>query len=201
MMPLMKIRAFSPRLLGFSLAVLCALLPLSAQKPKKDSIQKPLAGPRATVLRVTFLYISPDTSAQKVDRVQVGREMVVAEKSGPWIRVYANTDAPQQSSNEQEVPLVGSDETTPPISGWMEARGVVEETTPNGDQVLMGEGANQEALASDPRGPAHAAQNAHLLYRRLVEMFPNSPLAAEAAWRAADIEWQIQKADSLSRPS
>src|SRR5665213_4580502 len=86
MMPLMNIRAFSPRLLGFSLAVLCAMLPLSAQKPKKDNIQKPLAGPRATVLRVTFLYISPDTSAQKVDRVQVGREMVVAEKSGPWIR-------------------------------------------------------------------------------------------------------------------
>jgi hypothetical protein len=34
-----------------------------------------------------------------------------------------------------------------------------------------------------------------------VEMFPNSPLAAEAAWRAADILWQIQKADASSRPS
>ena len=32
-------------------------------------------------------------------------------------------------------------------------------------------------------------------------MFPNSPLDAEAAWRAADIEWQIQKADASSRPS
>ncbi len=32
-------------------------------------------------------------------------------------------------------------------------------------------------------------------------MFPNSPLAAEAAWRAADIQWQIQKADQASRPS
>ena len=52
-----------------------------------------------------------------------------------------------------------------------------------------------------PRGPVNAARTAHLLYRRLVEMFPNSPLAAEAAWRAADILWQIQKADSASRPS
>jgi len=32
-------------------------------------------------------------------------------------------------------------------------------------------------------------------------MYQNSPLAAEAAWRAADIQWQIQKADQASRPS
>jgi hypothetical protein len=77
----------------------------------------------------------------------------------------------------------------------------VMETTPDGDQVIMGEAANEEALASDPRGPANAAQSARLLYRRLVEMFPNSTLAPEAAWRAADIQWQIQKADQASRPS
>ena len=74
-------------------------------------------------------------------------------------------------------------------------------TTPNADQVLMGEAANQESLASDPRGPANAAQSARLLYRRLVEMFPNSPLAPDAAWRAADILWQLQKADASTRPS
>ena len=68
--------------------------------------------------------------------------------------------------------------------------------------ILMGEAANQEALASDPRGPAQRRrQSARLLYRRLVEMFPNSPLAPEAAWRAADIAWQVQKADAASRPS
>src|SRR5580698_6791081 len=83
----------------------------------------------------------------------------------------------------------------------MEAKGVVIESTPNGDQILMGEAANEESLASDPRGPANAAKSARLLYRRVVEMFPNSPLAPEAAWRAADIQWQIQKADSASRPS
>ena len=55
-----------------------------------------MAGPRATALRVTWLYISPDKSSQKVDRVQIGREMVVAEKSGPWMRVYANTDIEEE---------------------------------------------------------------------------------------------------------
>jgi hypothetical protein len=78
---------------------------------------------------------------------------------------------------------------------------VVIESTPNGDQILMGEAANQEALASDPRGPANAARSARLLYRRLVEMFPNSPLVPEAAWRAADDQWQIEKADASTRSS
>ena len=154
-----------------------------------------MAGPRATALRVTWLYVAPDTGSQKVDKVQIGREMVVAEKSGPWMRVYANTDI-EEMHNDKDTPLIGSDETPPPISGWIQAKGIVEETKPDGDQVLMGAAANQEALASDPRGPVNAAQSARLLYRRLVEMFPNSPLAPEAAWRAADIQWQIEKADN-----
>jgi hypothetical protein len=178
---------------------LCATLPAFAQKKRSD-LEKPMAGPRATALRVTPLYISPDPSSQKVDRVQIGREMVVAEKSGPWLRVYANTDI-QEVSNDKDTPVFNSDSTPPPISGWMEAKGVVIETTPNGDQVLMGAAANQESEASDPRGPANAATSARLLYRRLVEMFPNSPLVPEAAWRAADVLWQIQKADASSRSS
>ena len=183
-----------------SIALLSALPVLCEQKPKKDQIVKPLAGPRAAALRVTWLYVSPDRSAQKVDRVQPGREMVIAEKSGPWIRVYANTDIAEVS--QRDAPIVDSaSDAPPPVSGWMEAKGVVVETTANGDQILMGEAANQEALASDPRGPAHAAQTARLLYRRVAEMFPDSPLAPEAAWRAADILWQIQKADVSSRPS
>lgn len=194
---------FSPKFRSLAIAasvfgLLCTAW--SAEKQKKDNIQKPMAGPRATALRVTWLYVAPDQSAQKVDRVQIGREMVVAEKSGTWLRVYANTDI-EEVSNDRDTPLVGSDNVPTPISGWMEARGVVIETTADGDQVIMGEAANEEALASDPRGAANAAQSARLLYRRLVEMFPNSTLAAEAAWRAADIEWQIEKSDEATRPS
>jgi hypothetical protein len=192
-----KPQASTPRILTMALALVCAALP--ALGDKKPQLVKPMAGPRATPLRVTWLYISPDPSSQKVDRVQIGREMVVAEKSGPWLRVYANTDT--EEVREKDAPLVGHDDTPPPISGWMEAKGIVSETTPGGDSVLMGEAANQESLASDPRGPVNAAQNARLLYRRLVEMFPNSPLLPEASWRAADILWQLQKADASTRPS
>jgi hypothetical protein len=178
--------------------VLCTALVAYGQK-KQDQIVKPIAGPRATALRITWLYIAPDKGSQKVDRVQVGREMVVAEKSGPWLRVYANTDTAEVRRSDQ--PIFGANETPPPISGWMEAKGVVQENTPSGDQILMGAAANMEAEASDPRGPANAAHSAHLLYRRLAEMFPNSTLAPEAAWRAADILWQIQKSDLSSLPS
>lgn len=180
------------------LCLVLSALPLASQK-KKDQIQKPIAGPRATALQVTWLYVSANQSAQKVDRVQPGRELVVAEKSGDWLRIYANTDIEEEHSNDQ--PIFDTADVPPPISGWMQAKGIVIEDTPNGDQVLMGSAADQESLASNPRGPINAARTAHLLYRRLAEMFPNSPLAPEAAWRAADISWQIQKADAATRPS
>jgi hypothetical protein len=177
--------------------IFCAL-PLAADK-KKDQLQKPVAGPRATALQVTALYVSANTGAQKVDRVQPGRELVVAEKSGDWLRIYANTDVELEHTADQ--PVFDTADTPPPISGWAQAKGIVIESTPNGDQILMGAAADQESLANDPRGPVNAARTAHLLYRRLVEIFPNSPLAPTAAWRAADILWQIQKADASSRPS
>ena len=180
------------------LLILCATLPAHAQK-KPPQQEKPLAGPRATPLRITVLYVAPDTSSQKVDRIQIGREMVVAEKNGPWLRVYANTDIEEMQT--KDAPMFDAHDIPPPVSGWMESKGIVIESTPSGDQILFGEAANQEALASDPRGPANAAQSARLLYRRLTEMFPKSPLVPTAAWRSADIQWQIEKADVSTRPS
>jgi len=191
----MKIRLVASITLALALL---ASLPAFAQKKPQQQV-KPIAGPRAAALRVSILYVAPDPSSEKVDRVQIGREMVVAEKSGPWLRVYANTDI--EEVRGKDAPVFDTNDTPPPVSGWMEAKGVVIETTPNGDQILMGEAANQESLASDPRGPANAAKSARLLYRRLVEMFPNSPLVPEAAWRAADDLWQLQKADAASRSS
>lgn len=184
--------------LALGLSLLCAALPAHADKKPKEQV-KPMAGPRATALRVTLAYVSPDKDAEKVGRAQIGREMVVAEKSGPWMRVYINTDVEEVS--DKDAPMFGQDQAPPPISGWIESKGVVVESTPGGDQVLMGAAAEQENLASDPRGPANAAQSARLLYRRLVEMFPSSPLVAEASWREADILWQLEKEDASTRAS
>lgn len=181
-----------------SLLLCCgAALAVAADKPA----QTPAAGPRATVLRITWLYVSPDLEAQKLNRVQIGREMIVAERSGVWLRVFANTDAQTERGRERDQPEFGSAEAAPPVSGWIEAKGVVLETNADGDRILMGEASDEEELASDPHGPANAARSARLLYRRLAEFYPNSPLRAEACWRAADISWQLQKADLARLPS
>jgi hypothetical protein len=39
------------------------------------------------------------------------------------------------------------------------------------------------------------------LYYRVYDLFPTSPLAAEGLYRAADIRWQIERSDVLTRPS
>ena len=194
----MKRRIFTFRILAFSVVLACAASAAADKKPQQQV--KPMAGPRATALRITTLYITASTASEKVAKLQIGREIVVAEKSGAWMRVYINTDIEEQHSDKDE-PWVGGDAATPPISGWIEGKGVVEETLPNGDKILMGAAANEEAEAANPRGAANAAQSARLLYRRLAEMFPNSPLVPDAMWRAADIQWQIQRADSQSLPS
>jgi outer membrane protein assembly factor BamD (BamD/ComL family) len=190
-----SVRRLFPFLGTCATLLAASLLALAADKP----IVKPLAGPRATILRTTPLYVAPDTTSQKVDRIQEGRELVIAETSGPWVRVFANTDV--EEVDEKDEPVFGREAAPPPVSGWMQARGVVRETTGSGDLVLMGEAESMEILAEDARGPRNAGQTARLLYRRLVEFFPNSPLAAEAAWRAADIRWQFEKEDAFKRPS
>ena len=88
-----------------------------------------MAGPRATALRVTIALHHAYDRLAKSGQVQIGREMVVAEKSGPWMRVYTNTDIEEKHSDKDE-PWCGRRRDTPPISGWMQAKGVVEETTP-----------------------------------------------------------------------
>jgi outer membrane protein assembly factor BamD (BamD/ComL family) len=67
--------------------------------------------------------------------------------------------------------------------------------------ILFGAAADLEAQAAQPHPPAGAAEAAHLLYERAATYFPNSPLAPEAAFRAADIRWQLDKLDISTLPS
>jgi hypothetical protein len=115
------------------------------------------------------------------------------------MRVFANTDV--QAPNSQDAPVFGSEGQSTAISGWIAAAGVVDETTPKGDLILFGAAATEEIDASQPHAPAETAQAARHLYQRMTDFFPKSPLAPEAAWRAADIRWQLEKADIFSLPS
>jgi hypothetical protein len=159
-------------------------------------------GPRATLVREANLYVQPDESSQRISVITPGREMVIVERSGPWLQVFANIDSLGGQQEESSTsPTMGGGSTVVPLSGWMLNKGVIDENTPHGDQILFGEAVSQEDAASESHPPPQAALNARLLYMRVVEMFPKSPLMPEAMWRAADIKWQLQRADASTLPS
>ncbi len=179
------------------------LLPtlLLAQKPKKtkDNQSGYDRSAKATVLHTANVYASADTSAPPLVTVTPGHEVVVLEHNGPWVRVFANTDAKDQEDDDN-VPEF-SEDTPDPSTGWIHDKGIVGPTTPGGDNLIYGLAAELEAKAAEPHAPKGAAEAAHLLYRRVSDYFPDSPLAAEAAFRSADIRWQIDKASNSDLPS
>jgi hypothetical protein len=138
---------------------------------------------RGAMVRVANIYVSPDPTSAKLAEIDVGREIVVIQNSRDWINVEA------QLSEERIV------------TGWMLDKGVVRASTPNGDRILFGEAVDAEDQASQRHGRRGAAQDALRLYYEVAELFPTSPIAAEALYRSADIRWQIEKVDVMSRPS
>jgi outer membrane protein assembly factor BamD (BamD/ComL family) len=138
---------------------------------------------RGILIREAGLYINPDVNSQKIATASRGREVAIFEKSHDWVKVFAQVD------QEQEV------------TGWMLAKGVILTSTPNGDRILFGAAADAEDDASRAHARRGAAQDATRMYARMAEYFPNSPLAAEALYRAGDIRWQIEYADIMTLPS
>ncbi|MGF7180990.1 hypothetical protein [Tunturiibacter psychrotolerans] len=156
----------------------------------------------ATVLHDANVYVASDADAQKISLVTPGHEIQVVERSGPWVKVFANTDI-NDAANEDDSnkPMFGEDANVMPASGWIRDKGIVGPATAGGDVILFGSAANFEDEAERPHAPKGAAGSAHLLYKRVAEYFPNSALAGEAAWRAADIRWQLDKLDVSTLPS
>lgn len=176
-------------------AMLVVSSPALAQK-KNDAGYDRAA--RATVLHEATVYVGADADSQKVATVVPGHEVVVVERSTPWVKVFANTDVQE---DPEDKPEFGDDAAPTPSSGWIRDKGVVGPTTADGDVILYGAAANLEDAATKPNAPKDAAMEAHLLYRRVAEYFPQSPLAPEAAWRSADIRWQLEKRDISTLPS
>ena len=175
-----------------------------AQGKSKSSSKDQLSGydrsARATVLHTANVYVSADATAPPVSTVTPGHEIVVTAHNGPWVNAFANTDSKDEDPDakpEFEDPSTNPD----PSSGWIRDKGIVSASTPNGDLILFGAAAELEAAASQPHAPKDAASSAHLLYRRVYEYFPSSPLAGEAAFRSADIRWQLEHQDISSLPS
>ncbi len=156
------------------------------------------AADRGALVREAVIYLSPDASSDKLGRAERGREVILFEKSRNWMHVDAllgSAQTPDPAFIEDE------DVEGKTLSGWMLDTGVVWASTPNGDRILFGAAVDSEDEASRRRGRRGAAQDALRLYRRVYDFFPTSSLAGESLYRAADIKWQIDKSDVMSRPS
>jgi outer membrane protein assembly factor BamD (BamD/ComL family) len=198
--PMCVMRDLPARLARFAaLPVLFALLALPAAHAQRMPRERPPQnGVYATCIRQNELYSTADQSTPPIAEIVPGREMVVVDRNGKWLRVFANTDPPDTRQSDQ--PEFGN-EAPPPISGWMLDQGIVTTNTVNGDLIVFGAADAAEDAASVPNPPPGMAEQARLLYRRVVLMFPQSRFVAEAMYRAADIRWQMQKEDAATLPS
>ncbi|MGC2744013.1 MAG: hypothetical protein WA672_12545 [Candidatus Angelobacter sp.] len=149
---------------------------------------------QGTIINEVQMYVSPDLNAQKLARATRGRDVpLVMERTKigeqTWAHVLIIVDVNRDA------------ETTRQITGWVPSNVVISTSTPNGDQIIFGEAVDSENQAEQRGGRRHAAEDAMRLYYRVYDYWPNSPLAGEALWRAADIRWQLEKADVRLRPS
>jgi hypothetical protein len=183
-----------------TLVFACSLPAHAQKKPKSHDLSGYERSARSTVLHIANVYGAPNTDAPALITVTPGHEVVVLEHNGPWVRVFANTDTKEEEDDE-DVPEYSADENADPATGWVHDQGLVGPTTPDGDTILFGAAANYEAQAAEPHAPKDAANEARLLYRRVADYFPDSPLAARAAYRSADIRWQLDKFDNSTLPS
>lgn len=161
----------------FELLLLFALMTLTALAADKE---------HATLVREESLYVSAGANSQKLLQVERGQNLMVLDRANadnqPWIKVFVTLE--QDAQNRQ-------------ITGWLPAKAIVAASTANGDQIIFGQAVDSERQAEERGGRKGAAQDALRLYSRVPELFPGSPLAAEAMWRSADIRWQLAKADLL----
>jgi outer membrane protein assembly factor BamD (BamD/ComL family) len=188
----------------FAAAALLLLSPvlLFAQK-KKDKSDQQQADPaaRATVLHNANLYVAAESNDPAIATIAPGHEIVIMQRNGAWVNVFANTDEQEEQDPDSEPEFKDPNQSNHQYSGWIHDQGIVGPMTPNGDAILFGAAAELEAQAAQPHPPKDAAKEAELLYKRVVDYFPDSTLAAEAAWRSADIRWQLDKLDISTLPS
>lgn len=144
-----------------------------------------------TVIGEVMLHVAPDPNSQNLEKVTRGRDVFLMDRTNvdgkPWAHLLAVVSVDVERETDRE------------ISGWVPANVLVTTSTPNGDQIIYGEAVDSENRAD--LGAKNARDDARRLYYRLYEYFPASPLAGEALWRSANIQWHIEKADVSRRPS
>lgn len=151
---------------------------------------------RGTLVHEETIRVAPANDAARLGEAGRGHELIIIDTSRDWTHVEAILREPKKDADEDDPEAEGKT-----ITGWVSNKALVTNATPNGDKIVYGEAADSEDQASRRRGRRDAAQDALRLYYRVYDLFPTSPLAAEGLYRAADIRWQVERSDVLTRPS
>jgi len=151
---------------------------------------------RGTLVHEEMIRVAPSADAAKLGEAGRGHELVIIETSRDWVHVEAILRQPSHEEGATEDEAEGK-----AITGWVPAKSLISAATPNGDKIIFGEAADSEDQASRRLGRRDAAQDAMRLYYRIYDLYPSSPLAAQALYRAADIRWQMERSDVMTRPS
>lgn len=171
------------RTLSFAIAsLLLSTIALAQQKPAPTDYSGKEHG---IAVRSAVVYLAPDVTSEKLVTLDRGREVAILERTTGWLHVLATIS--QQFKEDRDV------------SGWILDKGFITKNTPNGELIMYGEAVDAENEASRRGGRKGADTEARRLYFRVADYFPSSPLAAEALYRAADIQWQLDRADVESR--
>ena len=157
-----------------------------------------MAAERAALVREAVIYLSPDATSNKLGNAERGREVILLERSRNWLHVEALLGTAHVADPDF---VEDEDVEGKTVSGWIIDTGLVWASTPNGDRIVYGTAVDSEDEASRRHGRRGAAQEALRLYFRVYDLFPTSPLAGESLYRAADIRWQVEKSDVMTRPS
>ena len=84
-------RGYLLKRVGWGAVVLLAACGVASGQ-KKDKTSGYDRAARATVLHEANVYVAADADSQKVSLVTPGHEVVIVERNGPWVKVFANTD-------------------------------------------------------------------------------------------------------------
>src|SRR6266481_2339417 len=92
---------------------------------------------RATVLHDANVYVAADADAQKISLVTPGHEVVVVERSAPWVKVFANTEVGDEANeDDRNKPDYRDQPTVPPAARPIPQKIVVARNTAAGAATL-----------------------------------------------------------------
>jgi hypothetical protein len=182
-LPDMRLRLVLPALALFA-AAFFAVAPIASAQAQ-----------RATLVHEESIRVSPAADAAKLGEAGRGHELVILDTSRDWTQVEAIIREPKKDADEDDPQSEGKT-----ITGWLPNKALVNQTTQTATRLFSAKPPTPKtrpaaaAAAATPRKTPCGSTTASTI------CFP-SPLAAEGLYRAADIRWQIERSDVLTRPS